>query len=206
MYNSGITALELMNSVKKEADISYPISDETLLRTINTVEQFIYTEILKEHVKQEFANLSSDVQFAIELAEINVPEGVSLPIFDDIIHVFANEDEVERSGISGVFNFPDKNLYYNNYDGKITLSLCESPDIVTIIYRLRPALKTANNANSAIIALPVEFVELIAAKMRGEMYKIANEDGLSAKWLSEYNVQLENFKVWAAERMTRYGG
>jgi hypothetical protein len=38
------------------------------------------------------------------------------------------------------------------------------------------------------------------------MYKIANEDGLSAKWLSEYNVQLENFKVWAAERMTRYGG
>lgn len=206
MYNSGITALELMNSVKKEADISYPISDETLLRTINTVEQFIYTEILKEHVKHEFINSSSDIQFSIELENINVPVGAALPNFDDIIHVFANDDEVERSGITGVFNFPDKNLYYNNYDGKITISLNETPDIVTIIYRLRPDLKTADNAKTAIIALPVEFVELMAAKMRGEMYKIANEDGLAAKWLSEYNVQLENFKVWATERMTRYGG
>jgi hypothetical protein len=47
---------------------------------------------------------------------------------------------------------------------------------------------------------------MVAAKMRGEAYKIANEDGLAAKWLADYNAQLESFKVWAADRNHRYGG
>ncbi len=206
MYNSGITADALINSVRLEADISIPVSNDLFLRTINTVEQFIYTEILREYVKQDFEGIETSEECAIDLEDFDIPDDVSAPIFDDIIRVFADDEELERSGVSGVVDFPEKKLYYNKYDGKITLSLNDFCEKITVIYRLRPALKTSENSDSAIIALPVEFVELLAARIRGEMYKIANEDGLSAKWLSEYNVQLENFKIWAAERTSRFGG
>ena len=53
--------------------------------------------------------------------------------------------------------------------------------------------------------VPMEWLDLVGAKMRGEAYKIANEDGLSAKWLNDYNTQLEYLKIWAAKRNERYG-
>jgi hypothetical protein len=60
--------------------------------------------------------------------------------------------------------------------------------------------------DSENIALPPEFIDLISSRVRGEIYKIVNEDGLSAKWLSDYNSQLENFKIWAMSRNLRFGG
>ena len=53
--------------------------------------------------------------------------------------------------------------------------------------------------------LPVEYLDMAGAKIRGEAYKIANEDGLAAKWLADYNQQMENFKIWAASRNERFG-
>ena len=43
MYNSGMTAAELVAAVKSEADISVTIPDSVWFRAINTVEQFLYT-------------------------------------------------------------------------------------------------------------------------------------------------------------------
>jgi hypothetical protein len=51
----------------------------------------------------------------------------------------------------------------------------------------------------------VEWLDLLAARMRGEAYKVANEDGLAGKWMNDYNMQLESFKIWAAKRNERYG-
>jgi hypothetical protein len=206
MYNSQITASELIDSVRSEADISIDIPESIFLRTINTVEQFIYTEILKEYVTETIPYSNVESFSAVDFREISVPSEASTPIFDDVIKVFADGDELERAGASAVFEFKDKNLYYDKYNGKITLSLVTAPNNITILYRIRPALKSAVNKSTSYIALPIEFVEIIASKLRGEMYKIANEDGLSAKWLSEYNVQLEKFKIWAAVRMARFGG
>ena len=112
--------------------------------------------------------------------------------------------QVEKSGIKGVMNFSDKNLYYTDYNGNLVLSLTEVPNKITVIYRLRPILKTeASNYN---VAVPAEFLDMVSARLRGEAYKIANEDGLAGKWLADYNTQLESFKVWAEKRNKRYGG
>ena len=118
--------------------------------------------------------------------------------------MFADDIEIERSGVIGATEFPEKDLYYTDYDGNLVLNLADYADEITVIYRLRPILKA--EGSSDIVAVPPEFLDLVAAKMRGEAYKIANEDGLAAKWLADYNAQLESFKVWAAGRNQRYGG
>ena len=206
MYNSNITASDLINSITNEADISVSVPVSFLIRTINTVEQFIYTEILNEYVSTTFNYDELADENAIDLESLVIPANVQTPLFDDVIKVFADGDEIERAGAVAAYEFQDKNLYYNKYDGKITLSLAMMPLEVTVIHRLKPMLKTEENASNTYIALPTEYVELMCAKLRGEMYKLVNEDALSAKWLAEYNNQIENFKVWAATRTARFGG
>lgn len=203
MYNAGITADELIKTVESEADVSFAIPRETWIRAINTVEQFLYMEILKEYiaVRIPYADV---VDNSIELSSVPVNEGAAVPNYDDVIRVFADENEVERSGAVGAVEFPEKQLYYTRYGGDLTLALEDYPDEIVLIVRLRPKLK--DNDGADLVAVPPEFVYMVAAKMRGEAYKIANEDALAAKWLSDYNAQLENFKVWAMARNARYGG
>ena len=53
--------------------------------------------------------------------------------------------------------------------------------------------------------LPVEFIDLVKAKLRGEAYKLANEDNHAAKWLNDYNTLLETFKAWIADKSANFG-
>ena len=203
MYKSGITAAELIESLKEEADISIAVPNSAWVRAINAVEQFLYTEVLKEHiaVRVDYDDVADDT---IVIGEIPVPSGAAVPEFDDIIRVFADENEVERTGAVGFYEFPEKQMYCSGYDGTIRLNLSEYPAEIVLIVRLRPSLKGENSADE--VALPPEFIDLAASRMRGEIYKIANEDGLAAKWLADYNSLLESFKIWAEKRNDRFGG
>lgn len=200
MYDSGVKCSDFINSIIGEADISIEIQSDSWYRWLNTVEQFIYTEILDEYASAEI-NYTSD---SVTLSTLAVPSGCASVTYDDVIAVYADGVQVEKSGIKGVMNFSDKNLYYTDYNGNLVLSLTEVPNKITVIYRLRPIMKTeTNNYN---IAVPTEFLDMVSARLRGEAYKIANEDGLAGKWLADYNTQLESFKVWAEKRNKRYGG
>ena len=203
MYNSGITAANLISDVKNEADISVGILDSVWIRAINTVEQFLYTEILREYasVVLDVNDLTDD---KVILSDLPAANGAANIEYDDIIKVFGDDVELSRSGIIGAVEFPEKDLYYTDYNGNLVLNLVGEFEKITVIYRLRPKLKATDSAD--VVAVPPEFIDLVAAKMRGEAYKIANEDGLAAKWLADYNAQLESFKVWAATRNQRYGG
>ena len=46
---------------------------------------------------------------------------------------------------------------------------------------------------------------MLLSRLRGEIYKVSNEDALAAKWLADYNAELETFKVWAAQHGEVYG-
>ena len=67
------------------------------------------------------------------------------------------------------------------------------------VYLVRPAARTAEGED-APLALPEEFVELAAAKLRGEACRLAGEDALCAKWFSDYNAKLESFAAWCDRR------
>lgn len=200
MYDSGVKCSDFINSIIGEADISIEIQSDSWYRWLNTVEQFIYTEILDEYASAEI-DYASD---SVTLSTLTVPYGCASVTYDDVIAVYADGVQVEKSGIKGVMNFSDKNLYYTDYNGNLVLSLTEVPNKITVIYRLRPILKTETGNNN--VAVPAEFLDMVSARLRGEAYKIANEDGLAGKWLADYNTQLESFKVWAEKRNKRYGG
>lgn len=55
------------------------------------------------------------------------------------------------------------------------------------------------------VPLPYEFTELVRCKLRGEAYKLINDDALAAKWIGEYNTLLENFKVYISTHGSMYG-
>lgn len=203
MYDSGITARALISNVSSEADITIPIDSESWYRWINAVEQFVYTEILNEYtsVTLNYAELTNDT---INLNnDITTANGCAAPNFDDIIKIYADETELDRTSVISGLIFVDKPLYYTDYSGNIKMNLTGYPENIVIVYRLRPELKSSLTDRN--INIPIEFIDMLAARMRGEAYKIANEDNLSAKWLSDYNIQLESFKLWATRRNERYG-
>lgn len=205
MYSSGITAQELIETIKSETDISIPVPDKSYIHSINAIEQFIYSELLNEFVKVDikYSEIENDI---IPLDSLEKPNNTLSPIFDDVIRIFADGDEVERAGANAAYDFTEKNLFYNKYDNNITLSLERRPDTITVIFRIRPILKAENNINTQYVYVPIEFLDLVSSKVRGDVYKLVNEDVLSAKWLSEYNAQLESFKIWAAGKNQRFGG
>lgn len=192
MYDCGITAKAFIATVREEADISAVIPEASWLRWINTVEQFLYTEILQEYSKKEMPYTEDVVPLE------TIGENVT---FDDVVRVYGDEVELDRAGVISGMVFPDKPMYWADYEGNLHLNPTFPPYMLTVVHRLRPALKTG----SENINIPVEWLDMLAARMRGEAYKIANEDGLAGKWLQDYNMQLESFKVWAAKRNERYG-
>ena len=205
MYDSKITVKNYLDSLVDEADISIEIPRTSLLRWLSAVEQFAYTEVLKEYVRAT-VHLDDIPVDTVRLDVLPVPEGAAIPIYDDIIRVYGEDGtEIRKSGAISGYEFPDWDLFYTDYNGHLVLSTRIEQSAVTIIYRIRPAIKTESNQESLNVALPSEYLDMAGAKIRGEAYKIANEDQLAAKWLNDYNQQIQNFTVWASSRNERYG-
>ena len=104
-----------------------------------------------------------------------------------------------------------ENTYYkNNNNLCIDSSAGNYPDC-EIIYYVMPELKkiTKNDDGSEFVEgevmVPVEFIELVKAKLKASLYRIANEDELCAKWTALYNVKLEEFKIWIEQKRPRFG-
>lgn len=191
MYDCGITAKAFIETVQGEADISAVIPEASWLRWINTVEQFLYAEILAEYVRVE-------IPYAEKIPLASIGEGVT---YDDIVSVYGDDVELDRAGvIAGTA--VERPMYWTDYEGNVILRPVDVPSQVFVVYRLRPAIK---KTGAETIRIPVEWLDLLAARMRGEAYKVANEDGLAGKWMNDYNMQLESFKIWAAKRNERYG-
>lgn len=205
MYDSGIKVKAFLDALDNEADISVEIPRSGPLRWLSAVEQFVYSEILREYVSAT-VDLTSVPVDVIPLDGLPIPEGADLPVYDDVIRVYGEDgQELRKAGAIAGYEFPDFDLFYPDYRGGLVLHTRLEQSKVTIIYRLRPVIKTAANEASLNVALPAEYLDMAGAKIRGEAYKIANEDGLAAKWLADYNQQIENFKIWASSRNERYG-
>ena len=75
--------------------------------------------------------------------------------------------------------------------------------LLAVMYFVRPRLKeTAGNSH---VMVPIEFLDLVKAKLRGEAYKVASEFDTASVWLNDYNVLLEQLKLWIAEKNPSFG-
>ena len=97
-----------------------------------------------------------------------------------------------------------KNTFYKDHND---IGYCteEIPRRVKIIHIVKPALVTTENYSNMNVMIPIEFIDLAKSKLRGEAYKLANEDAIAAKWLNDYNILLETFRAWVTEKASNFG-
>lgn len=211
MFDSGIKAKDLISQLNGEVDIAYPITDESYITWLNALEQLLYTELIQEQgiIKHLPVYLSqrSAADFEVYYSEIPihalpVPIGENAVRFEDIHAVYADDTQLIKSTVASGEIFPD--TYYKAGD-KIVLNTKKESLIIKFIYFVRPELKTTANYSALNVMIPVEFIDLAKAKLRGEAYKAANEDGLAAKWINDYNVLLETFKAWLSGKQPEFG-
>lgn len=199
MFNSGVKAADLIARIKDEADVAIPIPDINYIMWLNSVEQLLYTELIQEQGEITVANVSGNV---IDISSLTVPKDEEAVRFEDIHAIYADNTQLIESTLASGVIFP--NTYYK-VRNNIGLNLKKQPQTIKIIYFVRPILKTEANASSEYVKVPPEFIDLVKAKLRGEAYKVANEDSLAAKWINDYNVLLETFKMWIQGKQSEFG-
>ncbi len=199
MFDSGIKASALINQIKDEADIAVPVSDESYVLWLNSLEQLLYTELIREQGKIEISDTEASV---LNIEAINVPSGENAVRFEDIYTIYADKTQLIFSTAASGVIFPDT---YYKIGNNIGLNLKKAPEKIVIIYYVKPVLKTVSDISAKNVMLPIEFIDLAKAKLRGEAYKLVNEDALSAKWLNDYNILLETFKTWLSEKQSKFG-
>ena len=203
MFDSGISVKSLIEELKNtEVDISLEIPNITYVTWLNAVQQLLYTEIIKEQKKtvlqQPFSN-------PISISSIATENNENTPRFEDIYTIYADDTQLIKSTVTSGVIFG--NTFYKD-NNNIGYSTKEEPKKLTIVYIVKPALITVDDndeINDANVMIPVEFIDLVKSKLRGEAYKLANEDNIAAKWLNDYNTYLESFKVWIADKYPTFG-
>ena len=203
MFDSGISVKNLIEELKNtEVDIALEIPNATYIQWLNSLQQLLYTEIIKEQKKTIF---KSPFDSPISISTIDTESNENKPMFEDIIAVYANGKQLIKSTLASGVIF--QNTFYKN-NNNLGVNLKKQADEITMVYIVKPALVTVTEADEIIdanVMIPVEFIDLVKAKLRGEAYKLANEDSIAAKWLSDYNILLETFKAWIAEKAPNFG-
>ena len=199
MFESGITAKAFIENLKIEIDVALPISDETYLAWLNATEQFLYGSVIKEEGLHRF----SGTEIELPIKRTNEAGICS----HDIVTVYAVLTPVRRVQLLHVTPANAetfKDVYYV-LDENLCTSLSFPCEDIDLVYTKRPTIKTEENYTSGTVKIPVEFIELIASKLRGEAYKLANEDSIAGKWLNDYNAHLQDFSAWCVSKRADIG-
>ena len=199
MFDSGIKASALIEQIENEADIAIPIAKESYVSWLNALEQLLYTELIQEQGKIELDGVNGSV---IGIDTLNVPNSENAVRFEDIHAIYADQTQLIESTVASGVIFPDT---YYKIGNDIGVNLKKEPEKVKIIYFVKPKLKTTANISTLNVMIPVEFIDLAKAKLRGEAYKVANEGELAAMWINDYNVLLETFKAWLSGKQPEFG-
>ena len=204
MFDSGVSVRKLIEELNIEVDIALDIPEETYVQWLDALQQVLYTEIIKEQKKAVITRpFTSPISIS---SSISVPENESRPRFEEIRTIYAHDDkdnttQLIKSTLASGTIFPNT-FYKDNND--IGYNTSFTPSKMTIVYIVKPAL-VRDALGDVNVMVPVEFIELVKAKLRGEAYKLVNEGGIAATWLNDYNVLLETFKVWVAEKASDFG-
>ena len=165
------------------------------------VDRSVYRDILNECL----CTLYSTV---IDERAMCTGESVNGTIFYNRLTVPAGQSDIRAGDVRGVLYgerplqyvsaelFPlvataDGDFYTLKEDG-IYLSPARSGAVLQVLYTVRPRRYKAEDEEETL-PFPNEHLSLLRAKLRGEAYKLANEDGFAAKWLGEYNTTLAAF-------------
>lgn len=202
MFDSTIELRDAVAELKEEIDIAVPIPNSSYVQWANAVEQLLYREYICE--QGELVVIHDAVRGSVDLEELT-PKGEAPIRFEDVLTVFSGGTQLIKTTLAGGQVFDE---CYFKRNGLLEYKSVPGADIIKIIYYVKPRLKTVDGGDiigSGNIMLPIEWVDVLKARLRAEAYKIANEDAIAAKWANDYNVLLENFKAWLEQKKPVFG-
>ena len=205
MFDSGYSAEKIICEIESETNIAFPVDRTNYVTWINAFEQPLYSDIICEQRTSELPFKTSF--FAAELDFCAYDEDV--PRAGDIKTIFCVDKdgrirECERVSMGAVSAGICSKYAYVGTGERFLLHVpdAESEDKIRVIRHARPVPKQLIGESVAgNIALPADHLEMLRCKLRGEKYRLLNEDTLCAKWIDEYNARLEDFKTFIALRM-----
>lgn len=202
MFDSGISAKALIAELQSEVDVALPITNSTYAMWLNSLQWLLYSAIIKEQNDLIIAEPQEDV---IQLASLGVSDNEAPIRFEDIYAVYADTTQLIKTSITSGFVFPD--CFYKKGEN-LAVKMQKTPDFIKLIYHIKPKLIKVNE-NDEIqdgnVMIPIEFIELVKSKLRGEAYSLENEYGPASNWLNNYNILLENFKQWLSDKTQQFG-
>ena len=202
MFDSGISAKALIAELQSEVDVALPITNSTYVTWLNSLLWLLYSAIIKEQNDLIITEPQEDV---IQLANLDVSDNEAPIRFEDIYAVYADTTQLIKTSITSGFVFPD--CFYKKGDN-LAVKMQKTPNFIKLIYHIKPKLIKVNE-NDEIqdgnVMIPIEFIELVKSKLRGEAYSLENEYGPASNWLNNYNILLENFKQWLSDKAQQFG-
>lgn len=202
LYSSTVTGATLIESIKNELPIVPLPPDDAFVRWLSALEQLAWSEV----IRQERRTTGAVTDGKIPLDGISVPEDEDGVYASDICAVYLGGVQAQHGDAEQGYLFAPECAVYRG-DGARCLSVdgAANGEEATLIYLVRPKRRAGRvSEQTAAVALPEEYLELAASRLRGEAYRAANEDELSEKWLADYNGRLEAFTAWCDRR--RAGG
>lgn len=200
MYDSKIKLSDLVDIVKGEVDIAPAISEGSCARWVSSLEQQLYTDIIGF-----FRSYDRPIESGgFDITTIPAASGEDEVRFDDIVKLYDDGHEAVRCGTIAAYQFKDEKSIYWQEGQRVNVKFMSGGSLAHIIVRVRPAIKTKDDSSDTV-KVPYEWTDMVLAKIRGEAYKLAGDDAQAAKWLGDFNAQLESFKLWVAERQKWYG-
>ena len=141
---------------------------------------------------------------SVSLADLTISNDESPIRFEDIYAVYADGVQLMKTTLASGQIFTD--TFYKQGDN-LGLNLPYMTKELKIIYFVRPKIKATETGDviTGNVMIPIEYIDMVKAKMRGEAYKLVNEDVIASKWLNDYNVLIENFKTWCNNRASQFG-
>lgn len=202
MFDSGISAKALIAELQSEVDVALPITNSTYVTWLNSLQRLLYSAIIKEQNDLIITEPQEDV---IQLASLDVSDNEAPIRFEDIYAVYADTTQLIKTSITSGYVFPD--CFYKKGEN-LAIKMQKTPNFIKLIYHIKPKLIKVNE-NDEIqdgnVMIPIEFIELVKSKLRGEAYSLENEYGPASNWLNNYNILLENFKQWLSDKAQQFG-
>ncbi len=199
MMHSEITAATLLDRAIAGMGMFSPPSRDFFRDTMNECLSRLYTELVKETRAQTMPANGAYLSFE----SIPTVSGAKVRR-EDVLAVYADGRQARylRADLHDLTPSTKRNFFALDDTG---ILLAFPANTVRVCYLVRPALCTEENEATYKIPLPLEFIPLLRARLLGEGYKMAGEDDLAAKWLEEYNRDLDGFAAYLATRKVKEG-
>ena len=196
IFSSTVTAKALIDEAISELGLFKEPARATLYRLFNECLTRLYTEVICHRECLEMTCTSGTLTYS----DLKTKLGQSISA-EDICDIAVKSpfNPILRATAWTQKLLPSNTACYVCDKNRITF-YPSTRQTYLIFYVYHPLPVTADTESTATVALPEEYHSLLRAKLRGEAYKLANEDELAAKWLGEYNLLLEDFCRYVARK------